>query len=70
MSKKQLTPEEIELRQKACWGKTKHKSMLAAEYVLDQHRNEPHLCIYRCPYCKFLHLGHSKFNPNGKPKSI
>jgi hypothetical protein len=65
MSKK-LSAEDIELRKKACYGKTKHKSWLAAEYILDRHKNDPHLHIYKCPYCKFLHLGHSKFELNGK----
>lgn len=46
-----------------CLGKIKHKSWLSAEYTLNKMRRtkDSHLLeIYRCPFCKDLHIGHNK----------
>ena len=58
---KRLSESDIALRRKMCDGKTQHKSLLAAEYVLNQYRNDSTIGIYKCPFCKFHHLGHNKF---------
>lgn len=52
----------LESMKKACFGKIQHKSMLAAQYYLDNlgHRDKANLNIYKCPYCHFYHLGHNK----------
>lgn len=47
----------------ACYGKIQHRSMLAAQYILDRMNGKrSHLLeIYKCPYCKSFHIGHNRF---------
>lgn len=53
--------QEVTPRMKAmCLSKTKHTSMLAAQYALDNMVRLPHsgkLNIYTCDYCGALHIG-------------
>ena len=51
-------------RERACLGKVKHKSMLAANYVFDRMRGKGchQLEVYPCPYCKFFHIGNNNWN--------
>lgn len=51
-----------EIAKRTCYGKIKHKSRLAADYVLSQMSGKDcHLLeIYKCPFCKFFHIGHNK----------
>lgn len=50
------------LAKKMCFGKIKHKSWLAAEYILSQMKGkDSHLLeIYPCPFCEFHHIGHNR----------
>lgn len=45
---------------KGCFGKVKHKTKLAAEYVFDEMRGRHSgiLSIYKCAFCNFYHIGH------------
>lgn len=45
---------------KGCLGKVKHKSLLAAEYVLDEMRDRAVMNIYKCRFCHHYHIGHDK----------
>jgi hypothetical protein len=49
------------LAKRACYGKIQHKSMLAAEHILNRMngKNSHLLEIYKCPFCKFFHIGHN-----------
>lgn len=60
-----LTPDKKarhEIAKRTCYGKIKHKSWLAAEYIFNQMRGkDSHLLeIYSCPFCKKYHIGHNK----------
>ena len=49
------------LRKKMCLGKDKLKSLLSAQYIFDSFKSHRHktatLTIYKCPFCKFYHIG-------------
>jgi hypothetical protein len=49
------------LEKAMCLGKDKHKSKLAAEYIVDNFkgRNDPTVEIYRCSFCDGWHVGHN-----------
>jgi hypothetical protein len=54
------------LAKSMCYGKIKHKSMLAAQYTLDQmNGKDSHLLeIYPCPFCQGFHIGHNRKKEN------
>jgi len=58
---KQKKDKLLALAKKACLGKVKHKSMLAAEFVLNKMKgpNSYSLEIYSCRFCNFFHIGHN-----------
>lgn len=56
MSKKSWRQE---FRKKSCDGKVKHKSMLSAEFILNQMKPDPKLNIYKCIFCQSYHIGNS-----------
>lgn len=65
--KQKIVPEKeitISSREKStCLGKVKHKSMLAAQEVLDimeikRGRKGEEINIYTCQFCGDLHIGH------------
>jgi hypothetical protein len=51
-----------ELAKSACYGKLKHRSMLAAQYILDRMsgRKSHLLEIYKCSFCNAFHIGHNR----------
>jgi hypothetical protein len=56
----------------ACYGKIPHKSMLAAQYILDRMSGKrSHLLeIYKCQFCKTFHIGHNRLlDTNNKVKT-
>ncbi len=60
--------EENYIRKKTCDGKYKHKSMISAEYQLQKTPRSENVEIYKCPFCKYLHIGHSRKKKRNKPK--
>ena len=56
----------------ACYGKIQHRSMLAAQYILNRMngKNSHLLEIYKCPFCKTFHIGHNRLlEQKNKPQS-
>jgi rubrerythrin len=56
----------------ACYGKIQHRSMLAAQYILDRmNGRKSHLLeIYKCPFCNTFHIGHNRLlEVNNKSKT-
>ena len=70
MPAKKISPRE----KSACLGKVKHKTMLAAEASLDDMYKDAsvkdwhNLEIYRCLFCKDLHIGHKLTTKNKSKK--
>lgn len=56
--------KSLALAKKACLGKVKHKSMLAAEFVLNRMKgpNSHRLEIYKCKFCHWYHIGHNNID--------
>lgn len=44
---------------KSCAGKIKHKSLLAAQYFLDEYHTDELAEIYTCRCCHSFHIGSS-----------
>lgn len=55
MASKELTKHQIAEMQAHCFGKTKHRTKLAADYVI---LSRPLMEVYRCKYCNHYHVGH------------
>lgn len=60
----QLTKKDEEQRIKQCDGKVKHGSMLAAQEIL--YNCKDNMEIYPCKYCGGFHLGHVNQKQNDK----
>lgn len=62
MSKPINNELRLEIEKRACLGKDKHKSELAADYVANNFkgRNNPTVEVYKCAFCGFWHIGHNK----------
>ena len=65
-TRKKRSRKKLDHAKAACLGKQKHKSRLAAEYVLNRmNGKDSHLLeIYKCQFCGFEHIGHNKKNKN------
>lgn len=61
--KKRKGRNNKERAKSSCHGKIQHRSMLAAQYILDRmcvRGKKSHLLeIYKCPFCNTLHIGHN-----------
>lgn len=64
-SRAKKSRNNLGMAKKSCLGKVQHKSMLAAQYILDRMGGkDSHLLeIYKCTFCKCFHIGHNKPKP-------
>lgn len=65
--------EEIKLKklQQMCYSKVGHRTILSAQYALDEMTRIPNsglLVIYPCPICKLFHIGKNKRLEDDKSK--